>query len=230
MKTPDFRYLINILLKWFEQAGFLIIKLLIILLLSLSVVKSSRFSVTLVGLHLEHFRISCSNFLSLCLILHVKTDFNYSVHCFSLKSSFFAVTLLHFKFRMRSIYLSIHFHLQRFPVFQVAWIMRIINLFNPESAALGWLDRSWFRFTMWKMSIFEVFLVRIFRHFDWIRRFTSKNTEQKKTPNGNTFYAVFLIEYLARIYQIGFSFCWIFSIFVSVIWDVACFMVCLSSI
>ena len=34
-------------------------------------------------------------------------------------------------------------------------------------------------FTAWKVSVFEVFLVRIFPHLDWLRRDTPKNTNQK---------------------------------------------------
>ena len=48
--------------------------------------------------------------------------------------------------------------------------------------------------TAWKMSVFGVFLVRIFPHSGWIRRFTQSECGKirtRKTPNTDTFYAVF---------------------------------------
>ena len=39
---------------------------------------------------------------------------------------------------------------------------------RTQRASFSWL--SVFRFTAWKVSVFGVFLVRIFPHLDWIRR------------------------------------------------------------
>ena len=44
-------------------------------------------------------------------------------------------------------------------------------------------------YTVWKVSVFGVFLVRIFPHSDWIRRDTER---YGKTPNTDTFHAVSL--------------------------------------
>ena len=61
----------------------------------------------------------------------------------------------------------------------------------------------WIRYiTAWKVSVFGVFLVRIFPHLDWTRRDTSffvslriqskcGKRRTRKTPNMDTFYAVY---------------------------------------
>ena len=41
-------------------------------------------------------------------------------------------------------------------------------------------------YTAWKVSVFRIFLVRIFPHLDWIRT--------RKTPSTDTFYAVILYK------------------------------------
>ena len=56
--------------------------------------------------------------------------------------------------------------------------------------------------TAWKVSVFGVFLVRIFPHSDWIRRdvslliyFECRKIRTRKTPNADTFHAVDVIDH-----------------------------------
>ena len=57
--------------------------------------------------------------------------------------------------------------------------------------------------TAWKVSVFGVFLVRIFLHSDWIRRYSVSlrirsecaKTRTRKTPNTDTFHAVYQMNF-----------------------------------
>ena len=51
-------------------------------------------------------------------------------------------------------------------------------------------------YTSWKMSVFIVFLVRIFPHLDWIRE-----NRDRKTPNMDTFHAVIYLAFHLEINQ-----------------------------
>ena len=59
-------------------------------------------------------------------------------------------------------------------------------------------------FTEWKVSVFGVFLVRISPHSNWIRRVSLRiwsecgKIRTRKTPNTDTFRAVFLVSKLCR--------------------------------
>ena len=76
---------------------------------------------------------------------------------------------------------------------------------------LSWLwqkSLNWKNNTVWKVSVFGVFVVRIFLNSNWIRRDTKylsvsvrirENTDQK-TPNTDTFHAVQGITLLAKIF------------------------------
>ena len=61
-----------------------------------------------------------------------------------------------------------------------------------------------FPYTAWKMSVVRVFLVSVFSHLDWIRRFALSKWGKiriRKTPNMGTFYAFSPIPpYLLKCY------------------------------
>ena len=63
--------------------------------------------------------------------------------------------------------------------FQLQVCLRMYELFLDTSCLSVIVSRT---ATAWKVSVFVFFLVRIFRHFDWIRI--------RKTSNADTFYAV----------------------------------------
>ena len=68
-----------------------------------------------------------------------------------------------------------------------------------DTGSLGWDRACRSRSTVWKVSVFRVFLVRTFPHLDWIRRDTvslrihskcRKIRTRRKTPNKDFFQAV----------------------------------------
>ena len=75
---------------------------------------------------------------------------------------------------------------------------------------LSWIqsDRSTARYTAWKMSLFGVFLVRIFPHFGYSVSLQiqskSRKIRTRKTPNTDTFHAVVLKQNDSIVVRIFF--------------------------